>query len=115
MFLFYQNILSYLNQKGFAINPYDPCVVKKIGNGKQMTVTWHVDYINISHIESSEVTSMMKWLESQYGQIRIYRGKLNNCLGMELGYLVQGRVSLRMGNMRPAPSRISQKTSRCKW
>ena len=41
--LFYQKLLSDMINKGFSVNPYDPCVVKKMVNGKHMIVTWHVD------------------------------------------------------------------------
>ena len=36
--LLYREILKYLEAYGFHINPYDPCVVKKIINIKQMPV-----------------------------------------------------------------------------
>ena len=73
----------------FSINPYDPCVANKMINGKQIMVTWNVDDLKISHVESSEVTRMIKWLESQYGKMRIYGGKLHNYLGMDLDYSVK--------------------------
>ena len=46
--LFYRKLRSELEDHGFTVNPYDPCVANKIINGKQMTVTWHVDNRKIS-------------------------------------------------------------------
>ena len=40
--LFYQKLLSDMINKGFSVNPYDPCVVNKMVNGKHMIVTWQV-------------------------------------------------------------------------
>ena len=37
---------------GFEINPYNPCVVNKRVNGKQLTVMWHVDDVKSSHVDS---------------------------------------------------------------
>ena len=62
-----------------------------------MTVTWHVDDLNISHVKISEVTRMIKWLESQYGKLRISRGKVHDYLGMDLDYSLQVEVSVRIG------------------
>ena len=81
---------SDLRNKGFVINPYDPCVEKKRVNGKQMMVTCHVDDLNISHVKSSKVTRIIEWLESQYGNMHISRGEVYNYLAIYLDYLVQG-------------------------
>ena len=76
--LFYQKLSSDLKNKVFTINPYDPCVAKKMVNGKYMTITWHVDDLKISLTESRKVTRMITWLESQYVKMRISRGKLHD-------------------------------------
>jgi hypothetical protein len=36
--LFYKRLGSNLKNMGLEVNPYDPCVTNKMGNGKQMTV-----------------------------------------------------------------------------
>ena len=46
--LFWEKLLSKLIEWGFQLNSYDSCVANKMVNGKQMTVTWHVDDIKIS-------------------------------------------------------------------
>jgi hypothetical protein len=53
--LVYKKLLTDLVAKGFAVNPYDPCVVTKIVQGKQMTICWHVDDLKISHKRKAEV------------------------------------------------------------
>ena len=39
---------------GFIINPYDPCVANNMVVGKQLTVCWHVDDLNISCVDANE-------------------------------------------------------------
>ena len=36
-------------------------------NGKKMTITWHVNKLNISHIDEKEVTKIIKWMKVIYG------------------------------------------------
>ena len=47
--LFYNNLRRYLEEIGFEINPYDPCVANMTINNSQMTVCWHVDDLKVSH------------------------------------------------------------------
>ena len=47
--IFWKSLTSILQEWGFEINPYNLCMENKTVNGKQMTVVWHVDNLNISH------------------------------------------------------------------
>ena len=47
--LFYKRLRSDLENKGFEVNPYDPCVANKVVNGCQKTICWHVDDLKVSH------------------------------------------------------------------
>ena len=53
--LFYKKLRGDLEKMGFEVNPYNPCVANKMINGSQMTVTWHVNDLKISHKESTGV------------------------------------------------------------
>jgi hypothetical protein len=57
--LFYKKLVGDLRSQGFELNPCDPCVAKKMINGKQFTLTWHVDDIKISHDDHKEVTKVI--------------------------------------------------------
>ena len=59
--LFYRKLVSEIVSPGFKLNPYDhdPCVANMIVNGKQMTITWHVDNLKISHVDEMEVTQII--------------------------------------------------------
>jgi hypothetical protein len=42
--LFYRKLRKELEEYGFVVNPYDPCVANKdVGDGKQLSIIWHVD------------------------------------------------------------------------
>ena len=41
--LFYRKLRKEMEDYGFKVNPYDPCMVNKVTEcKKQMTVIWHV-------------------------------------------------------------------------
>lgn len=69
--LFYCKFLGDLKKKGFTLNPYDPCVANKIVDGKQMTITWHVDDLKVSHINKQAVDQIIDGFKSVYGDVRV--------------------------------------------
>ena len=64
---FYNKLVKDLEEYGFEINPYGPCVANKTTNRKQMTVTWHVDDLKLSHKEPFQITKFASYLSSIYG------------------------------------------------
>ena len=96
---FYKKLSSDLKRKGYTINPYDPCVANKMINGKQHTVTWHVDDLKLSHVDPQVNTDFLKWIKRQYGEIgevKVCRGKVHDYLGMILDFTVPGQVTIDM-------------------
>ena len=49
--IFYKKILKDMESQGFELNLYDPCVVNKMVNGKQIMIVYQVDYLNILYVE----------------------------------------------------------------
>jgi hypothetical protein len=95
--LFYFELVDDLESHGFKINPYDMCVVNMMETGKQFTVTWYVEDLKFSHAQSNEVTIMIEWLKSIYGQeMWVYRWKKHAYLGIYLNLLVPGEVCVIM-------------------
>ena len=47
--LYYECFVCDIMAIGFKLNPYDPCIANKIVHGKQLTITWHVDDLKVSH------------------------------------------------------------------
>jgi len=48
---FWKLLSNTLKEWGLKINEYDQCVANKTINGKQCTIIWRVDDLNISHID----------------------------------------------------------------
>ena len=85
--LFYKKLQGELEEMGFGVNPYDPCVANTMINGPQMTVTWHVNDLKISHKEEEEVTKLSTILAEIYGnKLTVTRGKVDSYLGMHLDF-----------------------------
>merc|ERR1712115_516330 len=53
---FYKKLRADLEDMGFKVNPYDPCVANKTIKGAQCTICWHVDDLKISHVNPEVVT-----------------------------------------------------------
>ena len=52
-----------------------------------MTVTWHVDYLKLSHKDRLEVTKCLQIFDLIYGGLMtVYRGKVHDYLGMDLDF-----------------------------
>ena len=84
--LFNKKLLADLVATGFEPNPYDPCVVNKIIDGKQMTIAWHVDDLKVSHHDPEKIDELIKYLASIYGMITMKCGRVHEYLGMILDY-----------------------------
>ena len=54
---------------GFTVNPYDWCCVNKTVDGKQCTILWHVDDLNISHVDPKIVASILAEIDDWYAEI----------------------------------------------
>ena len=97
--LFYKKLKQDLLNYGFKINPYDPCVANKTVNGKQLTVSWHVDDLKVSHKDTTAVDEFLDWVKRMYGKIgkvKMTRGKIHEYLGMKLDYSQDGKFIVDM-------------------
>eukprot|EP00804_Cyclotella_cryptica_P003539 CCRYP_002162-RA/>CCRYP_002162-RA protein AED:0.36 eAED:0.36 QI:0/-1/0/1/-1/1/1/0/220 len=66
--LFYKKLRKELVDYGTKINPYDMCVAnKEMKHGHQLTVLWYVDDLKISCKSKVEVTKLICYLRSIYG------------------------------------------------
>ena len=60
--LFYKKLRKGLEAYSFLINPYDPCFVNAIIEVHQMTVTWHVYDLKVSHKDPYHITNFSSYL-----------------------------------------------------
>ena len=66
--LFYKKLRKDLEKNGFEVNPCDPCVANEMINGKQMTVSWHVDDLKASHADGKALEDFAKWINDKHGE-----------------------------------------------
>lgn len=87
--LFYKKFVKDLEDIGFVLNAYDPCVANRMVQGSQHTVCWHVDDIKSSHISSQVQDDFENWLIDMYDRDLQGKlvGKLKKCMGKKLDYL----------------------------
>ena len=96
--LFYRKLKKQLEEYGFEVNSYDPCVANMTTkSGKQMTVIWHVDDLKIPCEDDFEITKLWSYLNKLYGGIvKINRGAKHEYLGMDLDYSEKGVFKVSM-------------------
>jgi hypothetical protein len=67
--MFYNKLKTDLIKNGFKLNSYDPCIANRMVNGTQLTVSWHVDDLKVSHKDSKAVDEFLEWVQKTYGTI----------------------------------------------
>jgi hypothetical protein len=99
--LYYKKFKRDIESIGFKVNPYDPCVANRMVNGKQHTVTWHVDDLKSSHVDPKVNDEFLQWLKEKYanddiGEVKAVRGKKHDYLAMILDYSIPGVLTVDM-------------------
>ena len=93
---FWKQLSSVLEHEGFSCNQYDSCVMNKIINGNQCTVTFHVDDLKISHRDEKVVTGIIEMLTGIYGELSVSCGPDQTYLGMDFDVSTPGEVTIGM-------------------
>jgi hypothetical protein len=99
--LYYKKFRKDIESIGFKVNPYDPCVANRIINGKQHTVTWHVDDLKSSHVDPKVNDKFLEWLKSKYasdetGEVKAMHGHRHDYLATVLDYSRPGLLQVDM-------------------
>jgi hypothetical protein len=99
--LYYKKFRKDIESIGFEVNPYDICVANRKVNGKQQIVTWHVDDLKSSHVDSRVNDNFAQWCETTYGSddlghVKVVRGKTHDYLGMILHFTDNGAMKVDM-------------------
>jgi len=95
--LFYRKLVSELQEMGFTINPYNPCVANKTVNGTQMTIRWHVDDLMISHVSQDKIMRVLQGIKDIYGEnLAETVGTVHDYLGMTFDYSFAKEVRVNM-------------------
>ena len=88
--MFYRKLVKDLEAYGLQIRPYGPCMVNRMINNKQMILVWNVENLNVSHVNSFEITKVEGYLSRIYGGLPVHRRKLQDYLAMDLEHVKQG-------------------------
>jgi hypothetical protein len=99
--LYYKKFRNDIESIGFEVNPYDICVANRMIDGKQHTVTWHVDDLKSSHMDPRVNDKFHIWCEKVYGSdalghVKVVRGKIHDYLAMILDFSISGAMKLDM-------------------
>ena len=95
--LFYKKLVSELEDMGFELNPYGPCVANRMVNGSQQMVTWYVDDLKIRHKDAAVNTQTIKELTKIYRPgITVSRRKVHDYLGVDLDFTGHKNVKISM-------------------
>ena len=99
--LFYNKFRKDLEEIGFEVNPYDPCVANKMVKGKQMTILWHVDDLKASHVDEKVLEEFVEYLRTIYdnneiGKIKVNKGPRHEFVGMVLDYSTPEKLKIDM-------------------
>lgn len=95
--LAYKKLSSIFKDWGFVMNPYDPCVWKKMIGKYQVTIMFHIDDLLMSHVRAEIVTKYIKMLEEEYGKrdpLTVTKGLVHEYLGMTFNLRKKGEVAL---------------------
>jgi hypothetical protein len=96
--LFYRKLRKELEDYGFEINPYNPCVANKMTDGgKQLTVIWHVDNLMGLCETDFELTKFSCYLAGIYGpKLSMHTGRKHDYLGVDMEFNDDGTLDVSM-------------------
>jgi hypothetical protein len=96
--LFYRKLRKELEDYGFEINPYDPCVGNRVTEcGKQMTVIWHINDLMGSCENDFELTKFSCYLAKLYGpKLSMHTGRKHDYLGVDMEFNDDGTLEASM-------------------
>ena len=57
-------------------------------------ITWHVDDLQIWHVDDKEDTKRIDWFKSIYGKVKVSWGKLHQYLGMDMDFGEKGKLKM---------------------
>ena len=84
--LWYRLFRDTLQDLGFTLNPYDPCVANANIKGSQCTIVWYVDDNKISHKDQAVVDDLIQCIEAKFGHMTKTQGDEHEFLGMKLHF-----------------------------
>ena len=95
--LFYRKLAKDLHKYGLKMNPYNPCVVNGMKSGKQLTVTFHVNDLEVSHMDPINIALFECYISSIYiNKLVVHRVNLHDYLGINFDFSEKVKVKIEM-------------------
>ena len=91
--LFRGELSKRLEESGYQRIEYGWCVMNNLIGNKQCTELWHVNNLNISHVDPAVVSSVLSIIDVEYRKITkmsITRGKVHKYRRMTIYYSLPG-------------------------
>jgi hypothetical protein len=98
--LSYRKLQKELEQYGFKVNLYDPCIANMItSSGELMTVIWHIDDLMGTCMEDFELTKFSSYLAKIYEpKLSMHMRNKHDYLGVDLEFIDDGSLDVSMVN-----------------
>ncbi len=98
--LFYRKLQKELEQYGFKVKPYNPCIANMTtSSGEPMTVIWHIDNLMGTCMEDFELTKFSCYFAKIYGpKLSMHTGNKHNYLGVNLEFNDDSTLNVSMVN-----------------
>jgi hypothetical protein len=96
--LFYRKLCKELEDYGFVVNPYDPCVANmSMECGKQLMVIWHVGNLMNLCKNDFKLTKFLCYLGKIYGpKLSMHTGQKHVYLGVDMEFKEDGTLDVSM-------------------
>ncbi len=96
--LFYRKLRKELEDYGFVVNSYNPCVANMSTEcSKQLTVIWHVDNLMSLCKNDFELTKFSCYLGKIYGpKLSMHTGRKHDYLGVDMEFKEDGTLDVSM-------------------
>ena len=89
LLLLYKKCWRDLENIGFELYPYDPCVPNSIKVDKQHPLIFHVDGVMYSHVNPKVDDKFKEWMNRNYGnhgEVKANIGKVHEYLGLTFDF-----------------------------
>ena len=94
--ILYRNLVKYLEEYIYQINPYYSFVENNMINDKYMALLWHVENLKVTHVYRLKTTKFSGYLSRIYGRLTVHRVNVHDYLVMYLDYTEQVAVKFSM-------------------